>query len=205
MLLYYYVFSFFLACFAVLCCACASPLCNWIWFCKQKHGSLNANIFALIFHQHQQQQQQQWECMKKGTAVSKERKKYYYSPTFMFRASFALLCKLESRNERTEQKENEEENVNPRWNIFFLTLFFVFAHTPQSERSFEIICSGDDFGNSCSKLFMLTNVDNTILCCAVQRRFIANTLTHTHTHAIYANACTPRDKCKWRAEQQKLG
>lgn len=69
---------------------------------------------------------------KKGTA-SKERKKHYYSPTFMFRVSFALLCialKLESWNERTDWNGTEEKrrkNANPRWNIFF-TLFFVFAH-----------------------------------------------------------------------------
>lgn len=121
----------------------------------------------------------------------------------MFRASFALLCfKTPTlKRENGTKRNGTEENVNPRWNIvFFSHCSSSSLQTPQSERSFEIICSGDDFGNSCSKLFMLTNVDNTIFY-AVERRFVANTLTH----AIYANACTRRDKCKWRAKKNKTG
>lgn len=124
--------SFFLLTLLCFACAYASPLCNWIWFCKQKHGSLNANIFALIFHQHQQQQHQ-CECMhEKRERRQKKGKNIIIRQLLCF--ALVLLCfalKLESWNERTDCNGTEEKRRRKRKSAlkhFFFTLFVVFAH-----------------------------------------------------------------------------
>lgn len=72
-----------------VCNAFASSSRNWIWFCKRKHSSLNANIFSSFSAQSDKKQQQ-----------TAHKENYYFSRTFMFRARFVCLkYKLKAKNE----------------------------------------------------------------------------------------------------------
>lgn len=148
-------------------------LCNQIWFRKRKHSNLNANVFApfaataaaVTYHTH--------------TQKTYKENYYYFFSNFCAMFALVLLQTQKLRREKRDERKKSDEQFFPARVCF------------SRERPFKIICSGDDFGNSCSKLFMLTNLDS-------RTRFAAHFIRNGKIIIFHANKCSRCDIQKMR-------
>lgn len=136
-------------------------------------------------------QQYQCKCIRSfcsncgSSNVSHTHKKTYKENYYYFFSNFCAMFALVlfqtqklRREKRNERKKSDEQ-------------FFPARVCFSRERPFKIICNGDDFGNSCSKLFMLTNLDS-------RTRFAAHFIRNGKIIIFHANKCSRCDIQKMR-------
>lgn len=136
-------------------------------------------------------QQYQCKCIRSfcsncgSSNVSHTHKKTYKENYYYFFSNFCAMFALVlfqtqklRREKRNERKKSDEQ-------------FFPARVCFSRERPFKIICNGDDFGNSCSKLFMLTNLDS-------KTRFAAHFIRNGKIIIFHANKCSRCDIQKMR-------